>query len=105
MLGSASAPHVQQGGRDHDYARKQWSGLLRDVYLPRAAAYLNQALQDASAGRPSFDAATASAAYASRMFTWQTTFGNGYPTEPEGDAVVVSTALRSKYAPFFSSCA
>ena len=56
VLGSASAPRVQQGGRDHDYARKQWSGLLRDVYLPRAELFLGQALRDAVAGTP-FDGA------------------------------------------------
>ena len=94
---------MQQGGRDHDYARKQWSGLLRDVYIPRAQLFMRQALRDAAAGRP-FDDAAASAAYAAEVFRWQTTFGNGYPTEPVGDAVAVAAALREKYAPFFSAC-
>ena len=103
VLGSASAPQVQQGGRDHDYARKQWSGLLSDVYIPRAKLNLIQALQDVEAGRR-FNAAAVSVAYAAMAFTWQTTFGNGYPIEPVGDAVAVSTALRNEYAPFFVGC-
>ena len=39
VIGSSQDPQVQQGGRDHDYARKQWSGLVRDVYIPRARLY------------------------------------------------------------------
>jgi hypothetical protein len=103
VLGSASAPRVQQGGRDHDYARKQWSGLLRDVYLPRAELFLGQAVRDAVAGTP-FDGAAASASFTAMVFRWQTTFGNGYPIEPVGDAVAVATELRATYASFFSGC-
>ena len=50
VLGSVSAPHVQQNGRDHDYARKQWSGLVGDVFIPRAILYRDQALLDEAAG-------------------------------------------------------
>ena len=35
---------------------------------------------------------------------WQTTFGNGHPTEPVGDPAVVSKALISKWARFFAPC-
>ena len=52
-----------------------------------------------------FDAAAAAKSYTALVFEWQTDFGNKYPTEPMGDAVAVSTALRSKWAPFFSTCA
>ena len=37
VLGSAEAPRVQQGGRDHDYARKQWSGPSTPPFLPPRA--------------------------------------------------------------------
>ena len=37
VLGSAAAPRVQQGGRDHDYARKQWSGPSTPPFLPPRA--------------------------------------------------------------------
>ena len=99
---------MQQGGRDHDYARKQWSGLLRDVYIPRAELYRKQALLDAAAGRP-FDAVSAKQSYAQLAFKWQTNFsrpttGSHYPTEPTGDPVAVSTSLLDKWAKYFGHC-
>ena len=103
VLGSAAAPRRQQGTRDHDYARKHWSGLLKDVYIPRARLYQAQALRDAAAGRV-FNKTVALARYARQSYEWQTDFGNSYPTEPVGDAVRVSRKLREKYARYFSSC-
>ena len=84
-------------------ARKQWSGLLRDVQIPRAELYRRQAMHDAAAGLP-FNNTAALASYAQLSFTWQTDFGNHYPPEPVGDAAAISTALREKYASFFSRC-
>ena len=63
VLGSASSPVVQQAGRDHDYARKQWSGLIDGVFVPRVALYRDQALRDAGAGR-AFNDSAATASYA-----------------------------------------
>ena len=103
VIGSESAPVVQQGGRDHDYARKQWSGLLRDVYIPRAELYMKQAKADAAAGR-AFDSAAAAQSYARLSYQWQTGYPSEYPTKPEGGAVAVSTELRLKWAPYFSDC-
>ena len=103
VIGSSATPQVQQHGRDHDYARKQWSGLLRDVQVPRAKLYQRQALQDAAAGQP-FNKTAALLGYAKQSFMWQTDFGNHYPTESTGDAVTISTTLRKKYASFFKSC-
>ena len=103
VIGSAAAPHAPQGTRDHDYARKQWSGLLADVQIPRARLFQRQALQNAAAGQP-FNDTAASASYTMQSFKWQTDFGNHYPTEPKGDAVAISTALREKYASYFGSC-
>ena len=103
VLGSAAAPRVQQGGRDHDYARKHWSGLIKDVDIPRARLYQAQALRDAAAGL-AFNLTAAAAGYARQSYEWQTDLGNRYPTEPVGDVVRVSRALRQKYARYFSSC-
>ena len=83
VIGSASSPVLQQGGRDHNYARKQWSGLLRDVYKPHAELYQKLALRDAAAGR-AFDNDAATQSHAALAFKWQTDFGNHYPTEPAG---------------------
>ena len=103
-LSADQAQPGQQGGRDHDYARKQWSGLIAGVHIPRAKIYWQQALRDAAAGVP-FDKATAVRDYARLSFQWQTDYGEGkYPVEPTESAVAVSTALRRKWAPFFSTC-
>jgi hypothetical protein len=37
-------------------------------------------------------------------FTWQTTYGNGYPTDASGDPMAISTALISKYKHYFAAC-
>ena len=103
VIGSASAPIVQQGGRDHDYARKQWSGLIRDVFIPRAELYRKQALSDAAAGS-AFNGTAALESYARLSFAWQTSYPSKYPTQPQSDPVTVSTGLWRKYSSFFSSC-
>ena len=104
VLGTPDQPQVQQGGRDHDYARKQWAGLVADVYIPRAELYRAQALRDAAAGL-SFNNTNATASYAGQALVWQTDFGgNRYTTKPVGDAVAVAAELRHKYAPYFAPC-
>ena len=94
---------MQQGGRDHDYARKQWSGLLRDVYIPRAELYREQALRDVVAGKP-FDNDAAVQSYSQLSYRWQTDYPSTYPVLPLGDAVTVSTTLRKKWEPYFDTC-
>jgi hypothetical protein len=73
------------------------------VHIPRARLYQAQALRDAAAGR-AFNKIAALASYARQSYEWQTDLGNRYPTEPVGDVVRVSRALRQKYARYFSSC-
>jgi alpha-N-acetylglucosaminidase len=94
----------QQNGRDHDYAGKQWSGLINGIYVPRAELYRTQALRDAKAG-VAFNSCAALKDYARMTYNWQTGFENVYPVEPVGDAVAESIALRKKYSPYFSACA
>ena len=103
VIGSADNPSVQQGGRDHDYARKQWSGLVRDVYFRRAALYRDQALRDVGSGR-AFDAEAASQSYAKLIYRWQTDYPSTYPLESLRDPVEVSLALRAKWSEFFNTC-
>jgi alpha-N-acetylglucosaminidase len=93
----------QQNGRDHDYAGKQWAGLISGIYVPRAELYRAQALHDAKAS-VAFNSAAALKSYARMTYNWQTGFENEYPVEPVGDAVAVSIALRKKYSPYFSAC-
>eukprot|EP00035_Acanthoeca_spectabilis_P021929 m.440986 g.440986 ORF g.440986 m.440986 type:complete len:917 (-) comp18600_c0_seq1:173-2923(-) len=103
VIGSADSPIVQQNGRDHDYARKQWSGLINEVYVPRARIYEQQALANAASGQP-FDEGAAAASYARMVYKWQTTFGQPYPTEPFGNPVAISTFLMWKYNHYFATC-
>ena len=80
--------------------------MLRDVYIPRAELYRQQAMLDAAAGR-SFDIDAVKHSYARLAFEWQTNFsrpGSEYPTEPVGDAVAISVSLRKKWAKFFRQC-
>jgi hypothetical protein len=90
-------------GGDGDYARKQWSGLVADYYATRVHLYTEQAISDATA-KKSFDQKAMNAKLAKLAFEWQTSFGNGYPTEPVGDCVVESTKLISKWGHFFDAC-
>tara|TARA_B110000208_G_scaffold190499_1_gene254540 strand:- start:116 stop:1954 length:1839 start_codon:yes stop_codon:yes gene_type:complete len=94
----------QQGGRDHDYARKQWSGLISGHDIPRAKLYRQQALSDAQAGT-AFDYVAVTQKYARMSYEWQTDVGpNVGPVAPVEDPVEVSVALRKKWAPYFSAC-
>ena len=36
--------------------------------------------------------------------SWQTTFGNAFPTDPVGDPVVVSRALIFTWGQYFTQC-
>lgn len=103
VLGSSSNPVVQQNGRDHDYARKQWSGLVRDVFIPRANLYRDQAFVDAAAGQI-FNSTAIAEKYASFLFDWQTGYPSKYALAPAGDPVAVSAALYKKWAPYFNAC-
>ena len=88
--------------RDTDYARKHWSPLIRDYYARRAAMLLDQALTDATAGKP-LDAAAVLQLRAQLAFDW-TTRTDDYPDVPAPDFVGVSRATRAKYAVVFASC-
>ena len=96
-------PRAGPLGNPADYAKKQWSGLISGYYVPRVRLYRQQALADAAQGKP-FDQREMGARLIQLAYEWQTTFGNGYPTQPVGDAVKVSTALISAWGRFFSAC-
>ena len=69
----------------HDYAHKEWSGLLRDYYLPRWDIFireLNARLDGKTAQEPNYFAFE-------KEWTGR---GNTYPSMPSGDPV--ATALR-----------
>eukprot|EP01052_Picozoa_sp_SAG31_P001184 SAG31_NODE_39_length_31377_cov_5.971482_15_plen_665_part_00 len=98
-------PTPQSGplGHPSDYARKMWSGLISGYYAPRVRLYKQQALADAAEGKP-FDQLEMDTRLIKLAYEWQTAFGNGYPTQPVGDAAKVSAALISTWGRFFSEC-
>ena len=66
--------------RVHDYANKEWSGLLRDFYAPRWTAFfdgLNRQLRGRETPETDFFAMERAWAKAD----------NAYPTEPQGDCL------------------
>jgi len=90
------------GPRDsdlHEYANKQWSGLLTDFYLPRWQMYFDR-LDSALASGKSFDAS----AWEQTAREWEeqwTHRNNPYPTEPRGDSVATARRLWEKYEQYF----
>lgn len=79
----------------HDYAAKQWSGLITGFYLPRWEQFL-QRLGAALAGRAPFDAA----AFDKEVCAWEGRWTRGteaYPDKPAGDTLVVARRLWEKY--------
>ena len=85
-----------------DYAPKHWSGLIKDYYAARVGVVAAVALAAAAKGVPlapgDVDRAKAELAY-----NW-TTAENAYPSEPSGDAVVVSRTMHDRYAHYFGIC-
>jgi alpha-N-acetylglucosaminidase len=69
-----------------DYAHKEWSGLLRDLYRPRWEAFFTQL-------RKELDGAPAQALDYYAMEEPWTLAHNPYAAEPEGDCVDVARAV------------
>lgn len=91
------------GPRDsglHEYANKQWSGMLAWFYLPRWEMFfkrLDAALAD---GKP-FEAKACEDALRDWEVQW-TKQSEAYPATTAGDAVAVSRKLWPQYAPCFA---
>ena len=79
------------GGKLHDYAYKEWNGLLRDFYLPRWQAFF-----DAESGKPgsgaSIDWYALEEAWPAQTQT--------YPADPEQDPVTVCRDVFQKICIF-----
>jgi alpha-N-acetylglucosaminidase len=79
----------------HEYACRQWSGLLRGFYRPRWEQFRNEVLQSMQAGKP-FDAA----GFETKIKGWEWTWVNAheiYPDIPQGNAVTITQQLYRKY--------
>ena len=79
----------------HDYAAKQWAGLIRDFYLPRWEQFLDR-LDRAITEDVSFDAD----GFDRDMQIWEEAWTHQdqtYPTTPQGDAVALARRFWAKY--------
>ena len=86
------------GPRDsilHEYAQRQWSGLIGGFYLPRWEMFVKR-LDEALAADKPFDAK----AFEQEIRDWEVSWTHGtepYPAEPDGDPVAVARELLAKY--------
>lgn len=79
----------------HDYAQKQWSGLVRGFYKPRWEQFFD-ALRAGMDGGAAFDAET----FARTLQAWEDSWTRQtetHPATPSGEPVAVARELRGKY--------
>jgi alpha-N-acetylglucosaminidase len=94
------------GPRDsvlHEYAQKQWAGMLRGFYGPRWAMFVERLDAALAAGQP-FDADRFERdvrAWEDRWTHQRGSAAGAYPAEPRGDAVAVSRRLFERYGRTF----
>merc|ERR1711862_789036 len=90
--------------RDHDYARKHWSPLIKNYYAKRASPLLEQAMADAAAGR-SLDATAVLKFRTELAYNFTTSNASDeYELKPSADYIAVSAEIRAKYKSAFASC-
>ena len=81
----------------HEYAAKQWAGLLNGFYLPRWRMFLER-LEAGLKNAAPFDAE----AFQKDVTAWEETWthlASAYPVEPHGDPTETTRKLIVKYAP------
>lgn len=83
-----------------DYASKQWSGLLKDFYLPRWQLYLEQLHQSLMDNRR-FSKKKFFNDLREMELAW-TQRTDQYPSEPRGDTLEVSRRLFRKYISYYN---
>ncbi len=79
----------------HEYACRQWSGMLRGFYRPRWEQFRKEVLQAMQAGKP-FDVA----GFENRIKSWEWAWVNAretYADIPQGNAITIAQELYSKY--------
>jgi alpha-N-acetylglucosaminidase len=79
----------------HEYANKQWSGLIKGFYKPRWQMFLT-ALNESLKDNKPFD----NNAFEEKIKNWEWSWvnaHNSYKSEPTGDAVAVAQKMYSKY--------
>ncbi|TZF82219.1 alpha-N-acetylglucosaminidase [Pedobacter sp. BS3] len=84
----------------HDYACKQWSGLLNNFYKPRWEHFFTYVNNSVQQGKPAdekvFDKQI-------RDWEWQWVEGSEqYPDKPSGDAITIAKEMYAKYHPLIT---
>ncbi|RLN62766.1 hypothetical protein BBJ29_006164 [Phytophthora kernoviae] len=80
----------------HDYAGKEWAGLVSSYYLPRWRMWLTEVCQSYTEGRK-IDEDVLKRARVSFELKWQLSH-ESYPTTPTGDTLAISKRIFSKMA-------
>jgi alpha-N-acetylglucosaminidase len=83
----------------NDYSHRQWSGLMRDYYLPRWEAFFadHRAVLDGKLSETALNDW-----YRTRRAAADIAFARAvtqYPSTPQGDTVAIATELLRKYGP------
>jgi hypothetical protein len=92
------------GPRDsilHEYAQREWAGLLRGFYLPSWGLFVRRIDETLAAGKP-LDAAKLEGDLRDLELAW-TRGTEPYAAAPRGDAVDISRRLRAKNGRWFSA--
>lgn len=79
----------------HDYAGKEWGGLVRGYYLSRWRIWLTEVCQSYAEGRAMNDQVVFAAREAFEI-KWQL-LHDAYPTTPRGDPIAISKRLYYEY--------
>ncbi|MEU8523983.1 alpha-N-acetylglucosaminidase TIM-barrel domain-containing protein [Streptomyces sp. NPDC048629] len=77
----------------HDYANREWSGLVSDFYAPRWATYLDGLEESLVSGQPPA---------AIDWFAWENAWNakrDSHPVEPHGDPVALAERVRDALPP------
>ncbi len=81
----------------NDYARKEWSGMIRGYYHPRWKWYLDEVCKALEANTP-----LDNSAFHQQLRTWMERWSDAqetYPTRPAGDSIKIARRLWEKYGP------
>jgi len=81
----------------HEYACRQWSGLIKAFYKPRWEQYFVYLRQKMERG-DRMEETTFDAAIKDWEWKWVNSTGGGYSEQPVGDALSVVRRLYAKYA-------
>ncbi|WP_185957463.1 alpha-N-acetylglucosaminidase [Saccharicrinis carchari] len=74
----------------HDYAHREWGGMLSDFYLPRWEMFISKLASELKGGNPG------ELDYYSFEDSWNKEHKN-FPTKEQGDCIVIANELYSKY--------